>query len=145
MNDIVASIAKVTHIMGDITNASIEQSDGIEQIHQAIMQMDDVTQQNAALVEEAAAAAQSLQDQAATLVDVVSIFTLQQGVSPALVDSGATGNDHPSGNVKLVSVTRLGKQAAVAMQMSATKPVARRHVLKASGLSDKSVEKWRSP
>ncbi|CAN5876834.1 methyl-accepting chemotaxis protein [soil metagenome] len=131
MNDIVSSIAKVTDIMGDITNASIEQSDGIEQINQAIMQMDDVTQQNAALVEEAAAVAQSLQDQAATLVGVVSIFTLQQGASPALVDSGATGSDRPSGNAKLASVTRLGKQPVMAMQMIAAPGVVERHALKA--------------
>jgi methyl-accepting chemotaxis protein len=60
--------------MGEITAASQEQTSGIEQINQAITQMDQVTQQNAALVEEAAAAAASLQEQAGSLVDAVRIF-----------------------------------------------------------------------
>lgn len=76
MNEIVESIKRVTDIMGEITAASQEQTSGIEQINQAIMQMDNVTQQNAALVEEAAAAAESLQDQAGNLSQVVSVFKL---------------------------------------------------------------------
>ena len=77
MEEIVASIRRVTDIMGDIANASHEQSAGIEQVNQAISQMDQVTQQNAALVEEAAAAASSLQDRAVELVDVVAVFRLR--------------------------------------------------------------------
>ncbi|KAB8050062.1 HAMP domain-containing protein [Janthinobacterium rivuli] len=77
MEEIVASIRRVTDIMGDIANASHEQSAGIEQVNQAISQMDQVTQQNAALVEEAAAAAASLQDRAVELVDVVAVFRLR--------------------------------------------------------------------
>ena len=65
MDEVVASVRRVTDIMGEITAASHEQSAGIAQVNQAIAQMDAVTQQNAALVEEAAAAAESLQDQAA--------------------------------------------------------------------------------
>ena len=76
MDDIVASITRVTDIMSEITAASNEQSAGIEQVNQAIAQMDQVTQQNAALVEEAAAAAESMQEQAASLSEVVSIFKL---------------------------------------------------------------------
>ncbi|WP_081768651.1 methyl-accepting chemotaxis protein [Herbaspirillum sp. RV1423] len=76
MNDVVNSVKRVTDIVGEITSASQEQSDGIEQINLAITQMDEVTQQNAALVEEAAAAAQSMQEQASKLSDVVSIFKL---------------------------------------------------------------------
>ncbi|MNT55320.1 Methyl-accepting chemotaxis protein IV [compost metagenome] len=76
MDDIVASITRVTDIMSEITAASSEQSAGIEQVNQAIAQMDQVTQQNAALVEEAAAAAESMQEQAASLSEVVSIFKL---------------------------------------------------------------------
>ena len=76
MQEIVDSVKRVTDIMSEITAASVEQTDGIEQINQAITQMDEVTQQNAALVEEAAAAAQSLQDQAATLSQVVSVFKI---------------------------------------------------------------------
>jgi methyl-accepting chemotaxis protein len=69
MGAIVDSVRRVADILGEITAASQEQSAGIEQINQAITQMDDVTQQNAALVEEAAAASQSMQDQAARLAD----------------------------------------------------------------------------
>jgi methyl-accepting chemotaxis protein len=76
MQAIVESIKRVTDIMGEITTASQEQASGIEQINQAITQMDGVTQQNASLVEEAAAAAQSLQDQASDLSQVVSVFKL---------------------------------------------------------------------
>jgi uncharacterized phage infection (PIP) family protein YhgE len=65
--------------MSEIAAASQEQSTGIEQVNQAITQMDDVTQQNAALVEEAAAAAESLQDQAAKLAEAVSVFKLDSG------------------------------------------------------------------
>src|SRR5471032_2221673 len=76
MEQIVESVRRVTDIMGEITSASMEQTQGIEQINQAIVQMDTVTQQNAALVEEASAAAAALKDQAASLVDVVSVFHL---------------------------------------------------------------------
>ena len=74
MDDIVASIQRVTDIMGEITSASSEQTSGIEQINLAITEMDEVTQQNAALVEQAAAASQSMQDQAAALAEVVGFF-----------------------------------------------------------------------
>ncbi len=76
MDEIVASVRRVTDIMGEITAASEEQSAGIEQINQAMSQMDQVTQQNAALVEEAAAAAESLQGQAGNLAQVVGVFKL---------------------------------------------------------------------
>lgn len=76
MDEIVHSIRNVTEIMSDITSASQEQSMGIEQMHQAIAQMDDVTQQNAALVEQAAAAAASLEQQASELLGAVSIFNV---------------------------------------------------------------------
>jgi methyl-accepting chemotaxis protein len=76
MDEIVDSVRRVTHIMAEITAASQEQSSGIEQVNKAISQMDQVTQQNAALVEEATAAAESLQDQAGKLTDVVSVFKL---------------------------------------------------------------------
>jgi len=72
----VASIRRVTDIMGEIAAATQEQTAGIEQVNQAITQMDQVTQQNAALVEEAAAAAQSMREQSASLVQAVSVFKL---------------------------------------------------------------------
>ena len=78
MTEIVASITRVTDIMGEIASASHEQTMGIEQINSAITQMDEVTQQNAALVEEAAAAAGSLQDQSGVLAQLVGTFKLDQ-------------------------------------------------------------------
>ncbi|MES2758227.1 MAG: methyl-accepting chemotaxis protein [Pseudomonadota bacterium] len=82
MDDIVASVARVTDIMSEITAASHEQEAGIEQINQAIGEMDAVTQQNAALVEEAAAAAGSLREQAGNLAQAVSVFKLETGHEP---------------------------------------------------------------
>ncbi len=79
MQEIVTSVQRVTDIMGEITAASVEQSSGIGQVNTAITSMDEVTQQNAALVEEAAAAAESLVDQAMGLMDTVSAFKLAGG------------------------------------------------------------------
>ncbi|VTU22298.1 Serine chemoreceptor protein [Variovorax sp. PBL-H6] len=90
MDEIVASVKRVTDIMGEITSASHEQTQGIEQINQAITQMDQVTQQNAALVEEASAAAQAMQEQAAGLVESVRVFRLDaRGQEPAVVAAAA--------------------------------------------------------
>ncbi|NGZ87325.1 methyl-accepting chemotaxis protein [Duganella aceris] len=76
MREVVDSVQQVTLIMNDIAAASREQSDGIDQINTAVLEMDHMTQQNAALVEEAAAAAESMKDQAMSLVAAVSIFKL---------------------------------------------------------------------
>jgi methyl-accepting chemotaxis protein len=76
MAEVVASIKRVTDIVGDISVASAEQSSGVSQVGEAVMQMDQVTQQNAALVEQSAAAAESLKTQAAHLVQAVSVFKL---------------------------------------------------------------------
>jgi len=105
MDEVVASIKRVTDIMSEITEASREQSAGIDQINTAIISMDNVTQQNAALVEEAAAAAGSMQDQAANLLQVVSVFKLNNAPIPT-------------------SATRLKSQP---MQMK-SKPVATRGI-----------------
>ena len=69
---------RVADLMGEIAAASNEQSQGIGQVNQSIAEMDDVTQQNAALVEEAAAAAGSLQEQSARLAEVVAVFKLEE-------------------------------------------------------------------
>lgn len=128
MGEIVTSIQKVTGIMSEIMLATQEQTAGIEQINEAIVQMDDVTQQNAALVEEAAAAASALQDQADKLNGLVTAFHLasehRDMVAPSLQRS------HESSHVKakvvpmvrkapqtrphangLSNVKRLGKEA----------------------------------
>ncbi|HEY0885045.1 MAG TPA: methyl-accepting chemotaxis protein, partial [Ramlibacter sp.] len=85
MQEIVGSIRRVTDLMGEIAAASQEQSSGIEQVNQAITQMDQVTQQNAALVEEAAAASHSLQEQAGHLVSAVSVFKLESSAEAGRV------------------------------------------------------------
>ncbi|WDI92713.1 methyl-accepting chemotaxis protein [Xanthomonas campestris] len=76
MGDVVASVQRVTDIMGEISAASQEQSAGIEQVNQTITHMDETTQQNAALVEEATAAARSMEEQAERLTDAVAIFKI---------------------------------------------------------------------
>jgi methyl-accepting chemotaxis protein len=76
MEEIVASIRRVTDIVGEITAASTEQSEGVNQVGQAVTQMDQATQQNAALVEQSAAAAESLKLQSQQLVQAVAVFRL---------------------------------------------------------------------
>ncbi|WP_034299369.1 methyl-accepting chemotaxis protein [Herbaspirillum sp. RV1423] len=77
MSEVVASVHRVTDIVAQISAASTEQSTGIEEVNRAIVLMDENTQQNAALVEEAAAAARAMQDQAANLAQIVGIFKLR--------------------------------------------------------------------
>lgn len=76
MDEIVQSVKQVTKIIGEIAAASIEQSSGIDQENTAVTSMDKVTQQNAALVEQVAAAAESLFEQVNSLSDTVSVFKL---------------------------------------------------------------------
>jgi methyl-accepting chemotaxis protein len=83
MDEVVSSVRKVTDIMGEIAAASAEQSSGIEQVNRAIAQMDEVTQQNAALVEQAAAAAGSLEQQAGDLSRTVARFRIEGAGQPA--------------------------------------------------------------
>jgi methyl-accepting chemotaxis protein len=84
MESVVSAIRRVTDLMGEISSASSEQSTGAQQISEAISQMDQVTQQNAALVEEMAAAATSLKGQADDLVQAVSVFRLANDHTPRL-------------------------------------------------------------
>ncbi len=106
MDEIVKSAKQVNEIMDEIASASSEQSSGIHQVNQALSEMDQVTQQNAALVEEAAAAAESLREQAANLAAIVSIFKLEHTeVLPTLQ------NRIPS--LRLISATPLMVSASV--------------------------------
>ena len=91
MGAIVASVQQVNDIIQRVKQASAEQASGITEVNQAVSQMDDVTQQNAALVEQAAAAAASLQDQAVKLSAAVGVFTLDQAApaAPASADDDA--------------------------------------------------------
>jgi methyl-accepting chemotaxis protein len=89
MDDVVTSVQRVTDIMGEISSASREQEGGITQINQAVSEMDAVTQQNAALVEEAAGAAASLQEQADRLAHMVAVFKLDAPVRSSAAPSRA--------------------------------------------------------
>jgi methyl-accepting chemotaxis protein len=79
MDEIVASVKRVTDIMGEITAASREQSNGIEQVNRAISEMNEVTQQNAQLVEQATAAAESMQEEAGNLAGLINVFKFGEG------------------------------------------------------------------
>jgi hypothetical protein len=76
MGEIVSSVQRVTDLIGEITASSNEQRDGIGQVNQAVANLDQMTQQNAALVEESAAAASALHDQAERLAQVVAVFNV---------------------------------------------------------------------
>ncbi|WP_321885658.1 methyl-accepting chemotaxis protein [Paraburkholderia bannensis] len=116
MTEIIGAVQRVTDIMGEIAAASQEQSSGIDQVARAVTQMDEVTQQNAALVEEAAAAAQSLEDQAGRLRAAVSVFNLDdQGASAMTFAPAATAAPAASVKARAMPVAR-----------AAAKPVASR-------------------
>ncbi|MBH9552726.1 methyl-accepting chemotaxis protein [Inhella gelatinilytica] len=106
MNDIVSGVQRVSDIIGDIAAASTEQSDGISQVNQSVVQLDQMTQQNAALVEESAAAAESLRDQAQRLVEAIAIFrtgTDSPGMSKGV---GTSPIKAPSPSLKPPAMTK---------------------------------------
>ena len=96
MGEIVASVQRVTDIMAEISAASQEQSAGIEQVNQTVMQMDETTQQNAALVEEATAAARSMEEQAGHLTDAVSLFKLDGQAAATIAPAAAATGARPA-------------------------------------------------
>ncbi|MFP4890199.1 methyl-accepting chemotaxis protein [Paraburkholderia sp. EG304] len=128
MAEVTQAVARVTDIMGEIAAASTEQSRGIEQVNQAITQMDEVTQQNAALVEEAAAASKSLEDQGRQLNQAVSFFRLDsqaaahapgRPVAPASVPvarvrTAPRAPRNTSANTRPVALTANATRAAAA-------------------------------
>ncbi|MEG0044611.1 MAG: methyl-accepting chemotaxis protein [Comamonas sp.] len=128
MDEIVMSVRRVTDIMGEISVASHQQTSGIEQVTQAVTQMDQMTQQNAALVEEAAAATDALRGQAAALAETVSFFKLDAQAMPALAPAAhfrqapvrvtAPAQARPS-------IKPAVKAAASPAALSASKPVAK--------------------
>jgi hypothetical protein len=95
--------------MGDISSASREQTMGIEQINNAIVQMDEVTQQNAALVEEAAAAAASMQSQSSKLASLVAVFKLNEGDAAGVPATVTSRGGHAQAH-------RLSQQASASSQ-----------------------------
>jgi methyl-accepting chemotaxis protein len=129
MKEVVSSVVRVSDIMSEITAASREQSLGIDQVNEAIAQMDQVTQQNAALVEEAAAAAAGMQDQAGQLAQLVRRFRLD--------DSPAQAATRPAGHA------RAARPAAAALPNRAAataKPAPRRSA--AASKASAAKEEW---
>ncbi|MBO9883155.1 methyl-accepting chemotaxis protein [Xanthomonas sp. D-109] len=122
MSEIVASVQRVTDIMGEISAASQEQSTGIEQVNQTVVQMDETTQQNAALVEEATAAARSMEEQAGQLTSTVALFKIDSiggtaaGVHPAPTRGPSVAANAPRvAKAAARSHTQPAKRAAVAV------------------------------
>jgi len=113
MTEIIGAVQRVTDIMGEIAAASEEQSSGIDQVARAVTQMDEVTQQNAALVEEAAAAASSLEDQAGKLRTAVAVFHLEESGYKAPVSTPPKRASTPLRSVvaRKVSHTRAAQPA----------------------------------
>jgi methyl-accepting chemotaxis protein-1 (serine sensor receptor) len=105
MSEISQAVKRVAEVMEQVAGASAEQSEGIEQVNRAVAQMDDVTQQNAALVEQAAAAAASLQEQAARMENVAARFRLKQGSAapqPRSVEPRALASRAPAASARAV-------------------------------------------
>ena len=117
MDEIVTSVQRVTDIMAEISAASQEQSAGIDQVNQTVMQMDETTQQNAALVEEATAAARSMEDQATQLTEAVAVFRI--AADDARKSSGKTAASAvvppPRQRLRPVATSARGGQAALKM------------------------------
>lgn len=120
MDEIVVSIKRVSDIMNEITMATQEQTSGIEQINEAIIQMDDVTQQNAALVEEAAAAASALQNQADDLLDLVATFRMEES---GLGENYELKSTVRPANLKVVATSK-SAEPVPAVKIQAVKKVA---------------------
>ena len=93
---IVSSVKKVSDIIAEIASASQEQASGIDQVNKAVSQMDEMTQQNAALVEEAAASSESMSDQAAALDELVGFFKTNNDAGQAAPTAPAPGNSRPA-------------------------------------------------
>ncbi|WP_035515369.1 methyl-accepting chemotaxis protein [Paraburkholderia nodosa] len=118
MAEVTQAVARVTDIMGEIAAASTEQSRGIEQVNLAITQMDEVTQQNAALVEEAAAASKSLEDQGRLLNQAVSFFRLDS-LAAALSTGGSAAPANLSESRGRAARPALRKASAAARPLTA--------------------------
>ena len=116
MQQVVSSIKQVADIMGEIDAASTEQSAGVQQVGEAVSLMDQTTQQNAALVEESAAAAESLRGQARQLVDVVAVFSLRPG------DASASAGSAPARTVSHTKASAPVRQRAAPLRSAAAQP-----------------------
>ncbi|EXU81250.1 chemotaxis protein [Comamonas aquatica DA1877] len=120
MQEIVASVRRVTDLIGEITASATEQRDGIGQVNQAVSNLDQMTQQNAALVEESSAAATSMNEQAQRLADVVAVFNVGQGAVAALARPTVAA---PAVRAALAPAQR-GAQGVASAQPTVTPPAA---------------------
>ena len=121
MSEVTQAVARVSDIMGEIAAASTEQSRGIEQVNQTITQMDEVTQQNAALVEEAAAASKSLEDQGRQLNQAISFFHFDSGGTAPSSGGSASPANLPATPAR----TATGRSGVFARPAAATAPLGR--------------------
>ncbi|CAB3695055.1 hypothetical protein LMG22037_03190 [Paraburkholderia phenoliruptrix] len=124
MDEIVQAVRRVTDIMGEISAASEEQSGGIEQVNRAVVQMDEVTQQNAALVEEAAAAAASLEDQTRQLQEVLSGWKVASHAARGLSAASAPVVPQVKARTSVGSSKPAAKAAPRAPKAAASAPAA---------------------
>jgi len=124
MTGIVESIGQVTAIMGEIVDSSKEQATGIQQVHGAIADMDSVTQQNATLVEESAAATESMKEQAARLAQLVAVFKLADRPQRAGARSASRGEGR-TGVQRIAKPAPPAKRAAPAAPAAPSKPAVR--------------------
>ena len=123
MNGIVDSIGRVTAIMGEIVDSSKEQASGIQQVHRAVSDMDSVTQQNATLVEESAAATESMKEEAARLAQLVAVFKLADKPARRTAAKAAPRKDEAPRIAR--AATPPAKPAASAPPAARAKPAAR--------------------
>ncbi|MGE8397163.1 MAG: methyl-accepting chemotaxis protein [Comamonas sp.] len=122
MQEIVASVRRVTDLIGEITASANEQRDGIAQVNQAVSNLDQMTQQNAALVEESSAAATSMNDQAQRLADVVAVFNVGQS---GAVKSPTVARSSIQPAVRTAPVTKVAAKPAVMPKTVPSKPAAK--------------------
>ncbi len=124
MSEIVGAIRRVTDIVGEISSASAEQSAGVAQIGEAVTQMDKSTQQNAALVEESAAAAESLRDHARRMVETVAVFKLAPGGASGSASASTAGlapkRFIAPGGARIGSVPSAGRRPEIASRPPAS-------------------------
>ncbi|MBO9883682.1 methyl-accepting chemotaxis protein [Xanthomonas sp. D-109] len=122
MTEVVASVKRVTDIMAEISAASAEQSAGIDQVSKTVMQLDEGTQQNAALVEEASAAAKSMEDQAAELARAVAVFRLAGGAAVSAAPAIAARPQPARPAVRAVPAAAAKPKPAAPVRQPAAKP-----------------------
>ncbi len=137
LHEVVESIKGVASVIADIASASSEQSTGIEQINIALNQMDEVTQQNSALVEENAATAKTLEQQAGAMDERIAIFKIDAAAAKGASKerAGQAREERP--------VTRIPARSAAAPKQQAAAPVAARRVRTAAATALKSEQDWK--